>query len=305
MEQGGGGSWRCPVCGESGSERRFEVTTDAGENGVGAASFRPSTSGFGHALGVVLRCTTCGHGAVAESPDEHAVAEAYADAVDEVSLREEAGQVETADRGVALIERWAAPGRLVDIGCWTGSFVEAAARRGWDASGVEPGRWASDRARARGLQVTTGDLETVPLHAGAHRAVVACDVLEHLADPGAAVDRLIELVEPGGVLYLTVPDAGSALARVMGRRWWSVLPMHLQYFTRASMRRLLTDRGLRVEHVGTHAKVFTARYYAERLAGYSTALGRVAVGATERVGVADRMVAPDFRDRMVVIARRG
>lgn len=136
------------------------------------------------------------------------------------------------------------------------------------------------------------------------RAVVVCDVLEHLEDPGSAVAKLVELLEPGGALYLTVPDAGSLLARSMGRRWWSVLPMHLQYFTRTSMLLLLNQQGLRPTHVGTHAKTFSARYYAERIAGYSPGLGRLGVAALERAGLADRPVAPDFRDRMEVIAVR-
>jgi 2-polyprenyl-3-methyl-5-hydroxy-6-metoxy-1,4-benzoquinol methylase len=193
---------------------------------------------------------------------------------------------------------------LLDVGCWTGSFVEAAGARGWEAFGVEPSSWAVGEARARGLDVRQGELDDVDEPDGSLRAVVVCDVLEHLDDPRPAVARIASLLEPGGAIYLTVPDAGSRLARVMGRRWWSVLPMHLQYFTRTSMLLLLADQGLHPVHVGTHTKVFTARYYAERVAGYSGVAGRSAVSVLERLGQADRAIAPDFRDRMEVIAVR-
>jgi hypothetical protein len=53
----------------------------------------------------------------------------------------------------------------------------------------------------------------------------------------------------------------------------------------------------------TQPKAFTVRYYLSRIEGYSPAAGRALVRVAERVGVADRLWAPDFRDRMLTIAR--
>ena len=297
-------SWNCPVCGAPGHAARYTVRAGGTEGGVDAEAFRPSSEQFGRTAGRVVRCTACGHGSLAEPPPPQAMSDAYAEAADEVSLREEDGQVETARRGLAELELYIRPGLLLDVGCWTGSFLVAARDRGWQTAGVEPSAWASQRARDRGLDVRTVELDGHGLRDASCRAVVACDVLEHLVDPGAAVRRMHAVLEAGGVLYVTVPDAGSGLARLMGRRWWSVLPMHVQYFTRSSMRRLLENHGFEVLSMRTHAKVFTSRYYAERLGGYSAGLGRAAVAVAERLHVDGRMVAPDFRDRMAVIARR-
>ena len=300
----GGPRTTCVVCGAPDTVLRWSVRTDRTEGGVDAQSFRPSSQRFGETSGRVVACRVCGHGSLGHNPDPAHVSSAYAKAEDEVSLRERQGQVATADRGLEHLERHVAPGRLLDVGCWTGSFVEAATRRGWEAFGIEPSAWAVGVAREAGLAVNRGELADVDADAGSLRAVVACDVLEHLEDPGAAVARMASLLEPGGALYVTVPDAGSSLARIMGRRWWSVLPMHLQYFTRTSMLLLLGRNGLDPVHVGTHPKVFTARYYAERLAGYSAAAGSLAVGLLSRLGQVDRPVGPDFRDRLEVIAVR-
>ena len=297
-----GKPWQCAVCGSSQGEERFRLPTDGTEGGVDGEAFRPSADRFGATTGRVLRCRRCGHSSVADPPEPVAVSEAYADAVDEVSLREQQGQVATADKALQEIESFGPLGAVCDLGCWTGSFLVAAQERGWEAVGVEPSLWASSEARSRGLDVRTTELETHGLEPGHFRLVVLADVLEHLTEPGHAVDIAHELLVPEGILYVTVPDAGSRLARMMGRRWWSVLPMHLQYFTRASMRRLLEDRGFTVRSVRTDAKAFTARYYAERLGGYSWALERAGVGLLRRVGQADRLIAPDFRDRMAVIA---
>jgi hypothetical protein len=89
----------------------------------------------------------------------------------------------------------------------------------------------------------------------------------------------------------------------MGRRWWSVIPTHVQYFTRHSLARLLDREGYELLEVATSPKAFTVRYYLGRLGGYSEGLAAAAVRAAERAGVADRIWAPDFGDRMIVIAR--
>jgi predicted TPR repeat methyltransferase len=282
----------------------WKVEGDATENGVDPHLFRPSADRYGETVGTVLRCLDCGHGSLEQTPTDEVLAAAYGNAADPLSVDEEAGQLETARRSLQRIEQYAEPGSLVDIGCWTGSFVAAAVDRGWSASGVEPSTWAVERAQERGLDVRVGDLRDSCVTPGTMRCVVMCDVIEHLLDVSEAIGKVAEMLEPGGVLYLTTPDAGGRLARIMGQRWWSILPRHVQYFTRDSMRSLLGRHGLRVVETDSHPKVFTAAYYAQRLGGYSAALARGSVGLTKRLGLADRLITPDFHDRMQVLAIR-
>jgi SAM-dependent methyltransferase len=296
------GSWHCPVCHSTRSAVWWKVNSTATENGVDPHAFRPSADRYGETVGTVLRCLDCGHGSLAQTPTDAALAAAYGDAADPISISEEPGQVETGRRSMARLESVVAPGRFVDLGCWTGSLVAAAAERGWDAVGIEPSTWAVARGKERGLDVRLGDLRSTGLTPGEARGVAMCDVIEHVLDVTEAITVAAGLLDAGGALYLTTPDAGGRLARAMGARWWSILPMHVQYFTRASMTTLLQRCGLRVVAIDSHPKVFTATYYAERLGGYSPALARVSVGAVRRLGMADRLVAPDLHDRMEVLA---
>jgi SAM-dependent methyltransferase len=273
------------------------------DNRVSAESFRPSSDQFGATVGTVERCRVCGHASVASPPDGGAVAEAYEWSEDAVSVREEPGQVATARRALDAIERQVVRGRLLDVGCWTGSVLVAAEERGWDALGVEPSVWASKLAAARGVSVLHGDLATHADVIEPVRAAVMCDVIEHLADPSDALATLHELIEPGGVLYLTVPDAGSALARVLGRRWWAVLPMHLHYFTRRSMATLLRRNGFEPVEVRTHPKAFSALYYAERFGAFVPGGNRLSAWVSRR-WFASRVISPNFYDRMAVLAVR-
>ena len=242
---------------------------------------------------------------VERSPSGDQLLEVYQSAEDAVSLREERGQVATAARALERIERFVRPGRLLDLGCWTGSFMIAAQDRGWQPVGVEPSEWGRARTLERGLDVRDGDLFNPPVERGSFRLVILCDVLEHVRDPVGALDTIAGLLEPGGYLYLTVPNAGSRVARLLGRRWWSVLPMHLQYFTPGSLARALGRAGFSTASVSSHAKTFTARYYAERLKGYSPQVGRGLVAVLEKAGQAERLVRPDFGDRLAVLAAQG
>ena len=285
----------CPVCGGTAHDERFARGHKAD---VTADTLRPSSELYGQTAGRILRCRTCGHAFVEQPPE----VEQYENTEDPVTIREERGRVATAHRDLAEIERLVTPGRILDVGCWTGSFLLAAREHGWDPVGIEPSKWAAEQARGDGLDVRTTTLDAHGLEPGGFRLIVLNDVIEHVTDPAASVRIIGELLEPDGSVFMATPDAGSLVARVLGRRWWSILPMHLQYFTRGSISLLLQRHGFRVRWAKTHAKSFSARYYAERLGGYSPAAERLALRGLRTIGVSDRIVSPNFHDRMAVLA---
>lgn len=290
----------CAACGGRVLDPHLQVAGDMGAEGL-----IPTTDQYGTALADIVRCKACGHMQLDPMPADEVLESAYADAASEDYVAEADGQRETARRVLARVEAHRAKGKLLDLGCWVGFLLAEARDRGWETTGVEPSTFASQYARDTfGLDVRTEDLFTADLPSQSFDAVVLGDVIEHLVDPGSALDRIASLLRADGVLAMMLPDAGSALAARMGARWWSVIPTHVQYFTRSSIGTLLRRHGWEVLEVTTQPKVFTVRYYLERLEGYSKPLAGALVKGAESVGVADRMWGPDFRDRMLVIARR-
>lgn len=270
-----------------------------GDNGL-----IPTTDRFGTALSDIVACRTCGHMQLEKFPAEEDLAEAYEEAESDDYIGEEAGQRATARVALERIEHYTSRGRLLDLGCWVGFLMAEARERGWEPVGVEPSAFAASYARDRlGLDVLSGDLFEIELPEHSFQAVVLGDVIEHLVDPERALDRIGRLLAPGGVAYFALPDAGSRLARMMGARWWSVIPTHVQYFTRASMVALLRRAGWEPLWIGTAPKAFTVGYYLGRIGGYSDALAGGLVGASSALGLRERLWAPDFRDRMGVAAR--
>jgi SAM-dependent methyltransferase len=270
---------------------------------AGAEGLVPTTTRFGVALSDIVRCRECGHMQLAELPREEELSEAYGEAGSDDYVAEAVGQRATAAALLERVERHTEPGRLLDVGCWLGFLLAEARERGWSGVGLEPSEFAAAWARDNlGVDVRTAGLDAIP-RGERFDAVVMADVIEHLVDPGAALLRIRESLSAAGVLALALPDAGSLVARAMGRRWWSVIPTHVQYFTHGSLLRLLRASGYEPVEQATAPKAFTVRYYLERIAGYSPRASRGLVSAAERAGVAERVWAPDFRDRMLVLAR--
>lgn len=106
-------------------------------------------------------------------------------------------------------------GRLLDVGCSYGAFLELARERGWRVSGVELSRKAADYSeRERGLDVFRGILEEAALPGERFDVVTLWDVVEHLDDPVRTLAEVHRVLAPGGTLVLFTINQRSLISRV-------------------------------------------------------------------------------------------
>ncbi len=139
-------------------------------------------------------------------------------------------------------------GRLFELGCALGFFLEDAAQFGWQGYGVELSGFAAGKARLRlGSRVRRGTLKQVPGAWKAFDGACAFHVLEHLDDPAGSLAKMGSLLKPGALLALELPDFSSRAAREGRERWKYFLPgEHLGYYTRQGLERLLDRAGFEV-----------------------------------------------------------
>lgn len=132
---------------------------------------------------------------------------------------------------------------VLDVGCAHGWFLDAAARRGYVVSGVEPDASIAAQARARHPQVVTGFFPDALAPEERFDLISFHDVFEHLPDPAAALAACRARLNDGGLLIVNLPSSKGALFRIaraldrcgvhgpFDRLWQRGFPSpHLTYF---------------------------------------------------------------------------
>ena len=138
---------------------------------------------------------------------------------------------------------------IVDIGSGDGSQLALLAARGFRMTGVERDT-KSVSLRGEHTQVFEGSAEALPeqLPRGSLDGVMFKQVLEHLVDPVAALRNAAQLLKPGGVMFVEVPNNESAIAQQSGLSWEHMdVPRHINFFTQGTLRATATAAGLTVE----------------------------------------------------------
>jgi len=143
-------------------------------------------------------------------------------------------------------------GTLLELGCAYGYFLDEA-RSEWKVRGVDISAHAIQQAATRyGGAVTQGDFLELDFAETQYDWIVMWDVIEHLDQPQAYLDKCFKLLRPNGHIALTTGDVTSPAAQLMGKRWRLLTPpSHLTFFSAEGMRRLLEKAGLRWERRGT------------------------------------------------------
>lgn len=218
----------------------------------------------------------------------------------------------TADLYLDLLERYRGqgPGRLLEIGCGQGDFLVRAAARSLEVTGVEYSSHACDVARRKlshvaGAEIICGEITSLPAEQQ-YDVCVFCDVIEHVRDPCLFLERVYNLLSPGGVVFVATPTLDSWSARVLKSRWMEFKAEHLFYFKSSTLQTLLIESGFGriIERAGT--KTLSVDYIAGHFERYPIKAISPAVSAARRItpGQLRRKALNVIASGMVMMARK-
>lgn len=231
----------CEVCGSAEFAPRFEL------NGTR-----------------VVRCRGCGLQQVNPRPDPATLRARYPESyfvngyLPDVVDADRNHRARAFRRGLAELRRLRPAGRLLDVGCALGLFLNLAREAGYRCLGLEPSPMASQWAREQlGLEVITGNLWTTDLAPESFDIITVWDVLHEQPDPLALLRHIASLLTDGGVVLIKVPDveclpfrAIAAAYRLTGgwlRRGVDLFYQYqLHHFSKVSLAGALRRAGLSV-----------------------------------------------------------
>lgn len=210
----------------------------------------------------IVRCSACGLTYVANPPNDSEISAMYSFARGyhgELTDRESAASAKftrAARRYLHLIGEYRQAGRILDVGCSAGIFLDTARESGWDTYGVEISQDTADVARSRGLNVVTGTLADANFPTGFFDVVTFWDVLEHLRDPVATLALARDLLVSRGILALSTPNVDGVFPRLSLRaaRRTGVWrhpepPHHLVQFSKKTIKHALELAGFEILQV--------------------------------------------------------
>jgi SAM-dependent methyltransferase len=228
-------------------------------NGCGAARATPLFVKQGYQL---VRCRDCGLAYIANPPSAEEIAALYtAKAAYHEELLDPAHpmaqrMLAIARQHMAMLRRSepAAGGRLLDIGCSSGLFLNEARAAGYSVWGSELSPETSAHAREHyRLEVHTGDWRDAGYPPGSFDVVTLFDVIEHLPDPLGELYAIRRLLKPGGLLLQSTPDIDGLFPRASGMvaNWLDYWPhpeppWHLYQFSATTLSDMTRKAGFRI-----------------------------------------------------------
>jgi SAM-dependent methyltransferase len=224
----------CNLCGERASHAVF------------------STKGYD-----LVECAGCRLAYIANPPDDDELVRIYSGdtgyhaALKDPVSRQWATSLRTAEAHMEFMRQVPGKGRLLDVGCSTGQFLNLAREAGHEVSGIE----FSDESRAFacshfGLSVEPGRVQDSCHEPGSLDIVTMFDVIEHVRDPLSDMAGVMRLLKPGGWFVLSTPNIDGLFPR-LSRKLAGTLdywphpepPFHLYQFSIGTLSAMLGKGG--------------------------------------------------------------
>ncbi|MDB6054101.1 MAG: ubiG 1 [Verrucomicrobiales bacterium] len=143
-------------------------------------------------------------------------------------------------RELALFRSVCARGRVLDVGCSTGAFLFQLKNRfgaDYEIYGTDISGPPLDYAEGKGIPIIRGNFLTHDFQ-NKFDAVTFWAVLEHVEEPQTFVKRAFDVLNPGGVCIILVPNLSSLAVKILKEEYRYILPQHINYFNAETLRKM-------------------------------------------------------------------
>ena len=228
----------------------------------------------------IVRCSSCGLERTNPRPTPETIGEYYPDdyapyqSTSALGSEKKQFRLKSLLRGILGFEVRQlpplTPGRMLEVGCASGFYMDQMRRIGWKVDGIEFSESAASVARAKGFKVQTSSLEEADSPSNPYDVITAWMVLEHLHEPVKCLRNMLSWVKPNGYLVAVVPDAESLAKTIFKERCYDLhLPNHLFHFTPKTLELTLNSAGWKLDRVvwqkNCNTLLWSAEYWAKEM----------------------------------------
>lgn len=294
---------RCDLCGSN--NYKVIYRTDSAEVTAKTENYKITDHSPGMPLRVV-KCQKCGLIYTDPRPLTKNLINNYIEMVDSEYTEEEHGRRISARATLKMLKKFKKKGRLLDIGCATGFLLDEARKDGWEIYGVELSKWAVDFAKKQlGIEtIFNGVLKDASYPDNYFDAVILKDAIEHLPDPKDTLIEIRRILKANGIICINTPAIDSFISRILKAKWWGVKQLHLYYFTRQTLKKMLSAAGFVTVKFKSYPRVFSIKYWISRFKGYSERLHKIFMFLMNNRMLKDRLLTINLWDQIEVYARK-
>lgn len=292
----------CILCGSRNCQTLYPSTN----NEINIDPLKYACTSIGHRqYGQIVKCNNCSLIYINPRLNDKEIIDSYIKVVDNKYLRESECRKMTFERVLKLIKSYKDKGKILDIGCNIGTFLEAARSDGWETFGVELSQWAASYAKKiLRLNVLEGTIEESAKFATKFDVITLWDTIEHMTDPLYELKSARKLLKNDGFLLLSTMNIDSHFARMLGKWWPWLMDMHLYYFTPKTIKLLLEKAGLQLKEISSYSHVISLDYLAYKVSAYSKWLSDIINKVLNSLRMNRIPININFGDFMTVIAQK-
>jgi 2-polyprenyl-3-methyl-5-hydroxy-6-metoxy-1,4-benzoquinol methylase len=146
-----------------------------------------------------------------------------------------------------LLSSYFKTGKLLDIGCGTGEFLNICKSAKWNTLGIEPDVGARKMAVENfGLDVRE-EIEIKNIESESFDVITMWHVLEHVPQLNERIEDLKRLIKPNGIIIIAVPNCNSLDAKIYKENWAAYdVPRHLYHFTPKDVEHVFKNHDLKL-----------------------------------------------------------
>ena len=143
----------------------------------------------------------------------------------------------------SLVSKFFNSGRVLDIGCGTGDFLQKCSEKKWRTQGIEPSEIARKQAIKNYNLDVDEDTDLKKLK-GEFDIITMWHVLEHVTELNSTISEIKRLLSKDGKTVIAVPNLESFDSSYYKKYWAAYdLPIHLYHFSKDSIIKLFENHG--------------------------------------------------------------